>query len=60
MFDTWETMLNLLKEDHNGLQERLSRIIAPGMYPLENYQSAFESLISGKEMKLVFSPQADK
>ena len=60
MFDTWETMLNLLKEDHNGLQERLSRIIAPGMYPLENYQSAFESLISGKEMKLVFSPQTDK
>ena len=60
MFDTWETMLNLLKEDHNGLQERLSRIIAPGLYPLENYQSAFESLISGKEMKLVFSPQADK
>ncbi|MBP9092184.1 alcohol dehydrogenase catalytic domain-containing protein [bacterium] len=57
MFDTWETMLNLLKEDHNGLQERLSRIIAPGLYPLENYQSAFESLISGKEMKLVFSPQ---
>jgi threonine 3-dehydrogenase len=60
MFDTWETMLNLLKEDHNDLQERLSRIIAPGMYPLENYQSAFESLISGKEMKLVFSPQTDK
>ncbi len=60
MFDTWETMLNLLKEDHNGLQERLSRIIAPGLYPLENYQSAFESLISGKEMKLVFSPQTDK
>jgi threonine 3-dehydrogenase len=60
MFDTWETMLNLLKEDHNGLQERLSRIIAPGLYPLENYQSAFESLISGKEMKLVFSPQDNK
>ena len=57
MFDTWETMLNLLKEDHNGLQERLSQVIAPGLYPLDDYQNAFKSLVSGKEMKLVFSPQ---
>ncbi|HND05026.1 MAG TPA: hypothetical protein PL012_05070, partial [Candidatus Obscuribacter sp.] len=57
MFDTWETMLQLLKADHNGLQERMSRIICPETWALEDYKTAFDLLVSGKEMKLVFTPQ---
>lgn len=56
MFDTWETMLQLLKANNNGLQERMSRIICEKLYPLEDYQTAFDLLVTGKEMKLVFSP----
>lgn len=57
MFDTWETMLQLLKADHNGLQERMSRIICHDTWSLEDYKTAFDLLVSGKEMKLVFTPQ---
>ena len=57
MFDTWETMLQLLKADHNGLQERMSRIICPETWALEDYKTAFDLLVTGKEMKLVFTPQ---
>lgn len=56
MFDTWETMLQLLKANNNGLQERMSRIICPSTYALEDYKTAFDLLVSGKEMKLVFKP----
>lgn len=59
MFDTWEIMLNLIKENHNGLQEKLMRVVAPTMYPLSQYKSAFEDLAAGKQMKLIFDPQAE-
>jgi threonine 3-dehydrogenase len=57
MFDTWETMLRLLKADDSEIKEKLARVIAPKHYALENYKEAFDLLVSGEEMKLVFSPQ---
>ncbi|MBX9939550.1 MAG: alcohol dehydrogenase catalytic domain-containing protein [Candidatus Obscuribacterales bacterium] len=56
MFDTWETMLQLLKTNHNGLQERMDRIICAKTWALEDYRTAFDLLVSGQEMKLVFTP----
>jgi threonine 3-dehydrogenase len=56
MFDTWETMLQLLKTNHNGLQERMDRIICSKTWALEDYSTAFDLLVSGQEMKLVFTP----
>ena len=57
MFDTWETMLRLLKADDSQIKEKLMRVIAPSQYSLDHYQEAFDLLVSGKEMKLVFNPQ---
>ncbi|MBL0188564.1 MAG: alcohol dehydrogenase catalytic domain-containing protein [Candidatus Obscuribacter sp.] len=56
MFDTWEMMLQLLKANNNGLQERMDKIICARTYSLEEYKTAFELVVSGKEMKLVFTP----
>lgn len=58
MFDTWETMLRLLKNDNTGLKERISKVVMDTPFRLADYQKAFELLVSGKEMKLVFDPQA--
>jgi len=58
MFDTWETMLRLLKNDNTGLKERISKVVMETPFKLADYQKAFELLVSGKEMKLVFDPQA--
>jgi threonine 3-dehydrogenase len=57
MFDTWETMLRLLKADDSQVKDKLAKVIAAKHYPLDKYQEAFELLVSGREMKLVFSPQ---
>ncbi len=56
MFDTWEMMLQLLKANNNGLQERMDKIICARTYSLEEYKTAFDLVVSGKEMKLVFTP----
>ena len=56
MFDTWETMLRLLKSDHFDMQSKLDKILARRSYALEDYRQAFELLTSGEEMKLVFEP----
>jgi len=57
MFDTWETMLRLLKADDSQIKDKLAKVIAPRHYPLDQYKEAFDLLVSGREMKLVFSPQ---
>jgi len=57
MFDTWETMLRLLKADDSQIKDKLAKVIAAKHYPLEQYKEAFELLVSGREMKLVFNPQ---
>jgi threonine 3-dehydrogenase len=57
MFETWETMLRLLRSDRFNTVSNLSRIIGTKDYTLNDYQLAFERLISGQEMKLVFEPQ---
>jgi threonine 3-dehydrogenase len=59
MFDTWETMLRLLKADDSQIKDKLAKVIAAKHYSLDKYQEAFELLVSGREMKLVFSPQDD-
>jgi threonine 3-dehydrogenase len=56
MFDTWEMMLRLLECDRFGLQSGLEKILAKEDYALKDYRQAFESLVAGKEMKLVFIP----
>ncbi len=56
MFDTWETMLRLLKSEHMDMKSQLDKIISAKNYPLEQYKDAFEELVSGREMKLVFTP----
>jgi len=57
MFDTWETMLRLLKADDSQIKDKLAKVIAAKHYPLEQYKEAFDLLVSGREMKLVFNPQ---
>ncbi len=56
MFGTWETMLRLIRSDRLDLKSKLDKVLAPRLYPLDEYKDAFESLIAGREMKLVFSP----
>lgn len=60
MFDTWETMLRLLKSDRFDLKEQLGKIVCDRIYPLDEYKQAFELLSKGEEMKLVFSPEGLK
>jgi threonine 3-dehydrogenase len=59
MFDTWETMLRLLRNDNTGLSERISKVVCDKVYKLSAYEEAFQLLLSGQEMKLVFDPQAN-
>jgi len=56
MFDTWETMLRLLNSRQFNITDQLERIIGPQDYRLEDYQQAFDVLVSGRELKLVFTP----
>ncbi len=56
MFATWHTMLQLLSADRFGLASSLEKILPKQDYPLSEYRQAFESLIAGKELKLVFTP----
>lgn len=56
MFDTWQMMLGLLNTDRFDLKADLEKILATTDFPLEKYEAAFQLLISGKEMKLVFVP----
>ena len=58
MFETWETMLRLFKSERFQTANNLSRIIGTKDYSLDHYELAFERLVSGAEMKLVFEPQA--
>jgi threonine 3-dehydrogenase len=57
MFETWETMLRLLQSERFNTAENLSRIIGAKDYSLDEFEVAFERLVSGAEMKLVFEPQ---
>ena len=56
MFKTWETMLRLIRSDRLDLKSKLEKVVAQKIYKLEEYQEAFETLRSGKELKLIFSP----
>lgn len=56
MYSTWETMLRLLSCDRFGLRADLQKILAKNDYALPSYEKAFETLVTGKEMKLVFVP----
>ncbi len=56
MFDTWETMLRLIHSEKLDIPAKLDRIIADKTYKLTDYESAFNLLASGEEMKLVFEP----
>jgi len=56
MFDTWETMLRLLRCDRFDLKTKLDKILSSKTYSLDEYKDAFGVLANGKEMKLVFSP----
>ena len=56
MFRTWETMLRLIKSDRLDLKSKLEKVVAPKLYKLDEYEEAFDALSSGKELKLIFSP----
>jgi threonine 3-dehydrogenase len=59
MFATWETMLSLIRSDRLDLKSKLERILASKMYRLDEYEQAFQTLSAGKELKLVFAPDAN-
>jgi len=56
MFDTWQTMKQLLSSDRFGLARDLKKILAEKEYTFDKYREAFENLVTGKELKLVFVP----
>ena len=56
MFNTWETMLSLIKSDRLDLKSKLEKVVARKMYPLDEYEQAFDVLSTGEELKLIFSP----
>ena len=56
MFDTWETMLRLLRTEGLNHKAKLDKIISSKNYSLEQYKDAFEQLSNGSQMKLVFTP----
>jgi len=56
MFETWETMLGLLKSKHHDLQSKLDKVLCSKTYSLDQYKDAFSVLADGSEMKLVFCP----
>ncbi len=57
MFSTWETMLSLIRSDRLDLKSKLEKVVAPKTYQLEEFEEAFDVLGSGKELKLIFSPE---
>jgi threonine 3-dehydrogenase len=58
MFETWETMLSLLRTDSLDVKGKLNKILCQKTYALDQYKDAFAVLSSGSEMKLVFTPDA--
>jgi len=56
MFDTWETMLRLLRCERFDLQRKLDKVLCTKDYALDEYDEAFAQLVKGSEMKLVFKP----
>jgi threonine 3-dehydrogenase len=56
MFHTWELMLSLMKSEQMDMKSKLEKIISPRDYRLEEFQTAFDELSTGKELKLVFTP----
>ncbi len=60
MFDTWETMLRMLRCDRFDLQNKLDKVLSAKNYALDEYQDAFGALANGQEMKLVFTPDGNK
>jgi threonine 3-dehydrogenase len=58
MFATWETMLSLIRSDRLDVKSKLERVLAPKTYKLSEADSAFQTLAAGKELKLVFAPDA--
>lgn len=56
MYDTWETMLRLLRSNQFDVKSHLQEIISPRAFRLDEYKEAFSVLSSGQEMKLVFTP----
>lgn len=56
MFETWETMLRLLRSPHSDMKGKLDRILCSKNYSLDEYKDAFSVLADGSEMKLVFCP----
>ncbi len=59
LFGTWETMLKLLRSDRMGLKEKLTWLVAPRAYRLSEYEEAFQTLLSGQAMKLIFTPNPE-
>jgi threonine 3-dehydrogenase len=59
MFHTWELMLSLMKSEQMDFKSKLEKVISPRDYRLEEYQTAFDELASGKELKLVFTPDSN-
>jgi threonine 3-dehydrogenase len=57
MFDTWETMLRLLKSPEYKIQAQLEKLIHERTYSLEQVDEVFSVLDQGKAMKLIFTPQ---
>jgi threonine 3-dehydrogenase len=58
MFDTWETMLRLLRSDQFDMKSQLQRLTAARSYRLDEFEEAFAVLNAGRELKLVFEPGA--
>jgi len=58
IFKTWHTMVPLFDEDRYGFKDALDRIISKKTYSIEDYQSAFQKLTTGEEMKIVFELSA--
>lgn len=56
MFSTWETMLSLMRSNRLDIKSKLERVVAQKLYKLDEYEEAFDSLSSGQELKLVFTP----
>lgn len=57
MFNTWETMLSLIRSDRLDLKSKLEKVVAQKLYKLDEYEKAFEVLGTGEELKLIFSPE---
>lgn len=60
MFETWETMLSLIRSDRLDLKSKLDRVLASKIYTLDEYKEAFDVLGKGTELKLVFSPESKR